>query len=249
MGGGMFDLQGKRALITGGAGGIGAAIARAFAQAGAGVCVADCAGADRVAADLGGTAIKVDLSSRAAAEDMVQRAGKVLGGLDIFVYAAGVEGPTGPLKDIDEAAYMRSFDINLHAATWACAAALPMMQNGGAIVLIGSIAGLRGNGAIGAYGMTKAALAQLARNIAVSHGPRGIRANVIAPGLIETPFAAGLMAQPEFMARRLAATPLRRVGTPQEIAATAQWLAAPAGGFVTGQVIVVDGGTLISDGS
>ena len=104
-------------------------------------------------------------------------------------------------------------------------------------------------GRIGAYGMTKATLAQLARNIAVEWGRKDIRANALAPGLIDTPFAEGLKTDAAFMAQRLQATPLRRMGQPPEIAATVAWLISSAAGFVTGQTIVADGGTLISDGS
>ena len=120
---------------------------------------------------------------------------------------------------------------------------------GGSVVLMASIAALRGNGAIGIYGLTKAALVQLARTVAVEWGPRGVRANAICPGLIDTPLARGLKSDVGFMARRMAATPLRRMGRADEIAGTAAWLISPAGGFVTGQAIVVDGGTLITDGS
>ena len=112
-----------------------------------------------------------------------------------------------------------------------------------------SLSAMRGNRMIGPYAMSKAALAQMARNLAVELGPDNIRVNAIAPGLIETPFSRALMSNEAFMARRLAATPLRRVGQPSEIAATALWLASPGGAFTTGQTIVVDGGTLVSDGS
>jgi NAD(P)-dependent dehydrogenase (short-subunit alcohol dehydrogenase family) len=112
-----------------------------------------------------------------------------------------------------------------------------------------SIAGLRGNGAIGLYGISKAALAQMARNLAVEWGPRGVRVNAVSPGLIRTPLAQRLMDDPSFMARRLQATPLRRVGEPDEIAGAVIFLASRAGGFLTGQNLVVDGGTLVSDGS
>jgi len=119
----------------------------------------------------------------------------------------------------------------------------------GSIVLLSSIAGLRGNAMLGHYGMTKAALAQLARNLAVEWGPSGVRANAIAPGLIATEWAGAILSSPDRAERRLGLTPLRRAGSPEEIAATALYLASDAGGFTTGQTIVVDGGTLISDGS
>ena len=117
------------------------------------------------------------------------------------------------------------------------------------MILMASIAALRGNRSIGLYGMTKAALAQLARNLAVEWGPQGVRANAIAPGLIRTPLAAGLMQDAAFMTRRIAMTPLRRVGEAHEVAGVAVMLASAAGAFVSGQTLVVDGGTLVSDGS
>ena len=117
------------------------------------------------------------------------------------------------------------------------------------MVLMSSIAAMRGNRAIGLYGMSKAALAQLARNLAVEWGPRGVRANAIAPGLIRTPFSAGLLSDAMFMERRLLMTPLRRVGEPDEVAGVAVMLASRAGAFISGQTIVVDGGTTVSDGS
>lgn len=250
----IFGLTGKRALVTGGATGIGRAIAEAFVAAGAQVVIAG----DRseevsdVAGRIGATGIHAVLGTRSAAEALARDAKAALGGpIDILVSNAGVEGPVNGLSDLDEAGYMGAFDVNLHAATWLSAALIPDMAaaGGGAIILMASLSAVRGNKAIATYSMTKAALAQLARNIAVAHGPDNIRANAIAPGLIETPFSQGLMSNAEFMARRMQATPLRRVGQPSEIAATALWLASPGGAFTTGQTIVVDGGTLIHDGS
>lgn len=250
----LFGLRGRRALVTGGATGIGRAIAEAFVAAGADVAIAG----DRpdqvaeAAGALGALGLDAVLGSRAAAEALADEACAALGGpVDILVSNAGIEGPVTGLQGLDEAAYEAVFNVNLHAATWLSAALIPGMAaaGGGSIILMSSLSALRGNRAIATYSMTKAALAQLARNIAVAHGPDNIRANAIAPGLIETPFAQGLMSDAGFMARRMQATPLRRVGRPDEVAAAALWLAGPGGAFTTGQTIVVDGGTLIHDGS
>jgi NAD(P)-dependent dehydrogenase (short-subunit alcohol dehydrogenase family) len=255
----LFDLTGKTALVTGGSSGIGLAIAEAFLDLGARVMIAgDQAQAletERTRLDAlhpGRCASRiVDLSQREAAEALVDHAIATLGRLDILVSNAGIEGHVGPIGTVSSDLYHRTFAINLDAAVWLSSRAAPHMAGigGGSILLMSSLSALRGNGAIGVYSLTKAALIQLARTLAVEWGPQNVRANAIVPGLIETPFARGLMSNPAFMQRRLQATPLRRVGQPQEIAATAAWLAGPGGGFVTGQAIVVDGGTIISDGS
>ena len=249
----MFDLSGKTALVTGGSSGIGYAITEAFIAQGAKVLIAgDQAEAIATASKaLGCAGEVVDLSSRSAAETLVDSAIDRFGKLDILVSNAGMEGHVGPIGQVDDATYQKTFAVNLDAAVWLSAKAAAHMQGfgGGSIILMSSLSALRGNGAIGVYSLTKAALIQLARTLAVEWGPSNVRANAIVPGLIETPFAKGLMANDDFMARRLQATPLRRVGQPHEIAATAVWLAASGGGFVTGQAIVVDGGTIVSDGS
>lgn len=141
--------------------------------------------------------------------------------------------------------------VNLRSALWLGAQVLPAMaQRGrGSVVLISIIAGLRGNRSIGLYGLSKAALSQLARNLAVEFGPAGIRVNAVAPGLIRTPLAEPLLGNETFMSRRLALAPLRRVGAPDEVAGVVVMLASRAGGFVSGQTLVVDGGTVVSDGS
>src|ERR1700728_3666203 len=117
------------------------------------------------------------------------------------------------------------------------------------LVCNASVSSMRGNKSIGLYALSKAGLAQLARNLAVEWGPANVRVNSISPGLIATEFARPLLDNPQLLSRRLASTPLRRAGEPHEAAGVPVMLAGPAGAYVTGQNLVVDGGTLISDGN
>jgi NAD(P)-dependent dehydrogenase (short-subunit alcohol dehydrogenase family) len=173
------------------------------------------------------------------------------GGIDILVANAGITdamvGSTGGLS----ADYRRVMATNLDSIVELCGLVVPAIKarGGGSLVLMSSLAGQRGNGRIGPYALAKAALSQLARNLAVELGPHGIRANAIAPGFIRTDLGKALLADPAFMARRMQHTPLRRPGEPHEIAAAALLLASPGGAFITGQTLVIDGGTLVSDGS
>jgi NAD(P)-dependent dehydrogenase (short-subunit alcohol dehydrogenase family) len=250
----LFDLHGQQVLLTGATGGLGRAITHAMAARGARVLVSDVdpVACEALAAELSppGTALPADLSRPGAAQDLAEAALKC-GDVDVLVCNAGVQGPAGPLGDTDDAAWDHVMGINLRSAVTLTSALAPRMagRGGGSIVLMASIAGLRGNRSIGLYGLSKAALSQLARNLAVEWGPRGVRANAISPGLIETPLARAPMGDADFMRRRLAMTPLRRVGQPSEVAGVAVMLASAAGAFITGQNLVVDGGTLISDGS
>jgi len=141
--------------------------------------------------------------------------------------------------------------INLRSQVQLCNLALPHLatRGGGSAILVSSLSGLRGNGAINAYALAKAGVAQLARNLAVEWGPRNVRVNAISPGFIRTELSAPLLADAAFMQLRMAMTPLRRPGEVQEVAGAALFLASPAGAFVTGHNLVVDGGTLITDGS
>lgn len=245
-----FDLHTRTALVTGATQGLGLAIAQTLAGLGARVVVSDrqATACEQVAATLpNACGLAADLADPAAIDALMAGAGP----LDILVCNAGIEGPTGPLTAATDADWQQVFDINLRAAVRLCAHALPTMaaRGGGSVVLMSSIAGLRGNRALGLYALSKAALAQLARNLAVEWGPHGVRVNAVSPGLIRTPLAERLMADEAFMTRRLQATPLRRLGEPQEVAGVVALLASPAGAFVTGHNLVVDGGTTISDGS
>ena len=118
-------------------------------------------------------------------------------------------------------------------------------RRNGSIIVVSSIAGLRGSESLGTYGISKAGEIALIRNIALEYGPKNIRANAIAPGLIKTDFARALWENPEFLNKRLESTPLRRIGEPIDIAGAAVFLASGASTFMTGQVLVVDGGVTV----
>ena len=211
----------------------------------------DAADTARVAGELRMPGCPCDVADDAALAALVDFAVERLGGLDLLVCNAGITGQAGPFADLDMADYVRVMAINLRSQVVLCNLALPQIaaRGGGAAVLVASLAGLRGNGRINAYALAKAGVAQLARNLAVEWGPRGVRVNALSPGFVATELSQPLLDNAEFMARRMAMTPLRRPGTPQEVAGAAVFLASPASAFVTGTNLVVDGGTLITDGS
>jgi NAD(P)-dependent dehydrogenase (short-subunit alcohol dehydrogenase family) len=253
-----FGITGQVVLVTGATGGIGAAMTEAFGAAGARLVISsndeeECMklGAALTSRGIEALALPTDVRSASALEHLVDSAVKRFGRIDALVCNAGVSGHFGSLAEADHADYVHAFDVNLRHPLLLCGRVAPLMaeRGGGSIVLTSSIAGLRGNARIGLYGLTKAALAQLARNLAVEYGPRGVRANAIAPGLIRTRWADPILKDSEAIAKRLGQTPLRRIGEPSEVAAVALFLVGPGSTFITGQTLVVDGGTLISDGN
>lgn len=254
----MFDLTGKGAIVTGSTRGIGRAIAEGLIAVGARVVISseDERTTETVAGELGMPGIACDVTDQAALHRLVREGDAALGGLDILVCNAGITGQPGPFAEVDMEDYARVMAVNLTSQVNLCNLALPRIAaragetgTGGAAILVSSLSGLRGNSRINAYALSKAGVAQLARNLAVEWGPRGVRVNAISPGFIATEFSRPLLEDGEFMARRMAMTPLRRPGTPEEVAGAAVFLASPAGAFVTGHNLVVDGGTLITDGS
>jgi NAD(P)-dependent dehydrogenase (short-subunit alcohol dehydrogenase family) len=253
----LFDLSGKVALVTGASSGIGRSIAQALGQHGAKVIIAsnDRSGCEKTLTDfqnknIEATAIYVDVIKKESIDGLVEKSLTLFGKIDVLVSCVGI-GPAASFMETESDLYAKVMQTNLQSAIYLTKKILPQMvrQKEGSIMYLASIAAVRGNKNIGLYGISKAGLVQLAKNLAVEYGPDNVRVNAISPGLIDTSFSSGLMEQSEFMEKRLQMTPLRRVGRPEEIAGVAVLLASEAGAFITGQNIIVDGGTTISDGN
>jgi NAD(P)-dependent dehydrogenase (short-subunit alcohol dehydrogenase family) len=249
----LFDLSGKVAVITGSSRGIGKAIAEAMADAGAKVTISSrkpgpCQEvADEINAKHGdGTAIAVpaNISSKEDLQAMVDATNKAFGKVDICVCNAASNPYYGPMGGIDDDAFAKILQNNIISNNWLIQMCAPQMRErkDGAVIIVSSIGGLRGSPIIGAYNISKAADFQLARNLATEFGADNIRVNCIAPGLIKTDFAKALWDNPDTLKRSLAGTPLKRIGEPEEIAGAAVYLASKAGAYMTGQMMVVDGG-------
>jgi NAD(P)-dependent dehydrogenase (short-subunit alcohol dehydrogenase family) len=251
----LFDLSGKVAIVTGSSRGIGRAIAETFAEAGARVAISarNQAPCEETAAAIrakGGEAIAVTarISDKAQLENLVAKTQEQWGAVDILVCNAAINPHYGSIADMTDQVFERMMTNNVLSNLWLSKMVGPQMRarKEGSIIYIISIGGLKASSVIGMYGVTKAADYALCRNLALEWGPDGVRVNCIAPGLVETEFARALYEDPERRAAREAATPLGRLGQPLDIAGTALLLASRAGAFITGQTIVVDGGTMIA---
>ena len=255
---GLFDLTGKVAVITGSSRGIGRAIAERMAEHGAKVVVSSrkLAACEEVAAGIrsnGGEAVALpaNIGHKEQLQGLVDATLARWGGIDILVCNAAVNPYFGPSLHCPDEAFDRIMSSNVRSNFWLCNMVLPQMadRGGGAIIVISSIAGLRGTPTLGAYGISKAADMAIVRNLAVEWGAKNIRANCIAPGLVKTDFARALWEDPAVLAKRVKDSPLPRIGEPDEIAGAAIFLASPAGSFTTGQTFVIDGGVTISSGA
>ncbi|MBI1399065.1 SDR family oxidoreductase [Hyphomonas sp.] len=254
---GLFDLKGKTAIITGSSRGIGRAIAEAMADQGARVVISSrkpgpCQEvADEINKKHGdGTAIAIpaNISSKDDLQAMVDETNKTFGKIDIVVCNAASNPYYGPMAGISDDAFTKILQNNIISNHWLIQMCAPQMRErkDGAIIIVSSIGGLRASPVIGAYNISKAADFQLARNLAAEFGADNIRVNCIAPGLIKTDFAKALWDNPDTLKRALTGTPLKRIGEPEEIAGAAVYLASKAGAYMTGQMLVVDGGATVT---
>jgi len=252
----LFGMAGKVALITGSSRGIGRAIAEAFAEAGARVVISSRKqdACDRVAQAIrsrGAEAVAVacNVSDRNAIERLVAGAVERLGPIDVLVGNAAANPCFGPLLDVEDGTWDKVMNTNVRSNLWLCKRVIPGMaeRGGGAVILVSSIAAFKGDAALGAYAVSKAAEIQLVRSLAVEWGRAGVRVNAIAPGLVRTDFARALWEDEARRAARERVTPLRRIGEPEDVAGAAVFLASRAGAYVTGQCIVVDGGVTVTD--
>jgi NAD(P)-dependent dehydrogenase (short-subunit alcohol dehydrogenase family) len=251
----LFGLTGKVALITGSSRGIGRAIAEAMAALGAKVIVSSrkadaCEAVAKNIRAQGGDAhvIPCNISRKDEVANLVEASKRHYGQIDILVCNAAVNPVFGPMRELTDEAFDKIMGANVKSNLWLCNLTIPDMakRGGGAVIIVSSIAGFRGTEMLGAYGISKSADFALARNLAVEWGPQNVRANCIAPGLVKTDFARALWEDPDRLAKRNADTPLRRIGRPDEIGGIATFLASPAASFITGQIIVADGGVTIA---
>src|SRR5437899_1286136 len=251
----LFDLSGKVAIVTGSSRGIGRAIAEAFAEAGARVVISSrnqepC---DEVAAAIrakGGEAIAVTarISDKAQLENLVAKTREAWGRIDILVCNAAVNPHYGSLEELTDEVFERMMVNNVLSNLWLSRMVAPDMRErrDGAIIFIISTAALRASTMLGMYGVTKAADYALCRNLAAEWGPDNVRVNCIAPSVVTTQFARVLYEDPERRAAREAGTLLRRLAEPEDLAGVALMLASRAGNYITGQTIVLDGGSPIA---
>jgi 3-oxoacyl-[acyl-carrier protein] reductase len=240
-------LDGRRALVTGATGGLGAAVARAFVSEGARVALLarESPRLDALGAELGDgvAAVAADVGSWSEVSGAVSDAAEALGGLDAVVNAAAIDTSWKPVGELPVEEWDRAIAVNLSGTFYVCRAALPLLGEGGAIVNFTSVAGLRAWEEDAAYNASKAGVELLTRTIAVEYGSRGIRANCLAPGVIDAGMT-DIITDAGERAALVAKQPLGRMGRADEVAEAAVWLVSAASSFTTGATLTVDGGFL-----
>lgn len=251
----MFSLAGKVAVITGSTRGIGKSIAEEMAQAGAKVVISSRKAdmCETVRAELAARghevmAVRCNVGVKDDLKNLVDAVTAKWGRIDVLVCNAATNPVFGPMTEASDDAFDKIMLTNVKSVFWLANMVLPQMaaRKDGSMIIISSIAALRGSSQLGLYATSKAAEAGLCRALACEWGPQNIRINCIAPGLIRTDFARALWEDDTRRKAREALTPLRRIGEPKDIAGIAVFLASAASAFVTGQLIVADGGVTIT---
>lgn len=249
----LWSLSGQRALVTGGTKGIGEAIVRQFLELGAAVFIIardnellqqQLTNYRRQGYTVEGLA--ADVSQPGIAAKIIETVKTTWDCLDILVNNAGTN-IRKPTVDYTSTEYDYILNTNLRSAYELTQAAYPLLkasEQGGKIIFVSSVSGLTHTSSGSLYGMTKAALLQLTRNLAVEWAPDGIRVNAVAPWYIKTPLASPVLNNPEKLSGILKRTPMNRIGEPEEVASVVSFLSMPASGYVSGQIIAVDGGLL-----
>ena len=253
----LFNLKNKSILITGSSRGIGKAIAHQCALHGANVIISSrkldaCEKtANEINNEVGNEVafpIAANISDASQLDLLVESTRKKLGKIDVLICNAATNPFMGSMLDMPSEKFDKVMNNNIKSNQVLCNLVLPEMidRNDGAIIIISSIAAIKGSPILGAYNISKAADVMIVKNIAAEFGNKNIRANSIAPGLIKTDFAKALWENPDILKTVLSTTPMQRIGEPNEIAGVAVMLASDAGNYINGQTIVVDGGTTIS---
>ena len=244
-------FENKVAVITGAASGIGAATARLLWQEGASVVLADISedGVKAFAASLGpsATALRCDVSKAADVEALIKAAVAQHGRIDILFNNAGI-GSFGNSVELSPAEWENVIAVDLHSVFYACHFAIPHMRPGSAIVNTASISGIGGDYRFAAYNAAKGAVINYTRALAIDHAKAGIRVNALCPGLVATPITAALQQLPELQDDWCRRIPMGRAAEPEEMANVVAFLASDAASYVTGSIIVADGGTTAHTG-
>ena len=250
----LFDLTGQVILTTGSSKGMGRCMAMALAQHGAQVVVSSrkldqCeAVVDEINTACGAQRaipITCNVGYKEQLEELVAKTREQLGPIDTLVSNAGVNPFYGSLSDIPDEAFDKTFNTNVRSNHWLCQMVAPdMLEKGkGSIMITSSTGALAGSETLGAYSISKAADIALVRNLALEWGPKGVRVNAICPGLVKTDFARALWDNPEAAERVTTQTPLRRFGEAEDFEGIVVYLASNASAYVTGQALVICGGT------
>ena len=253
----LFNLKNKSILVTGSSKGIGKAIAYQCAEHGAKVIISSrkldiCEQtAKEINTKLGtevAYAIPANISDDNQIENLVNETRKKIGKIDVLICNAATNPFMGSMLDMPIEKFDKVMHNNIRSNQILCNLVLPEMisKEDGSIIIISSIAAIKGSPILGAYNISKAADVMIVKNIAAEFGHKNIRANSIAPGLIKTDFAKALWENPDILKTVLSSTPMQRIGVPDEIAGVAVMLASKAGNYINGQTIVVDGGTTIT---